>query len=147
MVYSFLNISFYLIGPGLAVNIGAGAGVAEEGIEVEPAAEKNKMDIGSDGKGQHTLIADDSAKATIRLLKTSPFNAVLQAAYDLQSASSAVWGQNLGTITDSGRGDVTVLQAMAFHNKPKLVYKKEAEMMEWVFDCISHTTVLKTDQI
>jgi Protein of unknown function (DUF3277) len=146
MVYSFLNVTCFMIGPGLAVNLGAGAGVAEEGIDIEPAGEKNKMDIGSDGTGQHTLLADDSATAKIRLLKTSPYNAVLQAAYDFQSASSAVWGQIACTVTDTGRGDVTVLQVGAFHNKPKLVYAKEGPMLEWNFDFVKHTTVLGVGQ-
>jgi len=146
MVYSFLNVSFLLAGPGLAVNLGAGAAVAEEGIEIEPASEKNKMDIGADGSGQHTLLADDSATVKVTLLKTSPFNAVLQAAYDLQSSTSALWGQNIGTVVDTARGDTTVLQVGAFHHKPKLVYKKSAEFMEWNFDFVKHTTVLGAGQ-
>jgi hypothetical protein len=146
MVYSFLNVSCYMAGPGLAVNLGAGAGVSEEGIEIEAVEDKNKMDIGADGVGQHTLIANDAALVTIRLLKTSPFNAVLQAAYDLQSASSVFWGQNICTVADSGRGDVTVLQSGAFKKKPKLTYKKEGEMLEWTFDFIKQNSVLGIGQ-
>jgi len=146
MVYSFLNISALMAGPGLVANLAAGAASAEEGITIEANAEKNVMTIGADGKGQHSLIADDAAKVTIRLLKTSPANALLMAAYDLQSISSALWGQNVLTITDSGRGDVSVFQSGAFRKKPNINYQKEAGMMEWEFDFIQANTILGAGQ-
>lgn len=146
MVYSFLNVNAFLVGPGLAANVAAGAAAAEEGVTIEAAEDKNVMTIGADGKGQHSLVASDAAKVTIRLLKTSPVNALLMAAYDLQSASSALWGQNILTIVDTGRGDTTVLQAGAFQKKPTLTYAKEAGMNEWVFDFIQANTVLGAGQ-
>lgn len=142
MVYSFLNILATIAGPGGVFNLGAGAANSEEGITIEPAEDKNVMTIGADGKGQHSLIASDAAKVTIRLLKTSPINAALMAMYDLQSASSALWGQNVITIVDSARGDVTTVQAAAFNKKPAITYAKEAGMNEWVFDAIKVNTVL-----
>lgn len=142
MTYSFLNISAFIAGPGIAANMGAGAAVAEEGITIEAAEDKNVMTIGADGRGQHSLIASDAAKVTVRILKTSPLNALLMAAYDFQSASSALWGQNVITITDSGRGDATVLQTVAFTKKPVLTYAKEGGMIEWTFDAIKATSVL-----
>jgi hypothetical protein len=79
---------------------------------------------------------------TVRLLKTSPINALLMAAYDLQSASSALWGQNIITITNTGQGDATIIQACAFKKKPQITYAKEAGMYEWTFDGIQANTVL-----
>ena len=146
MVYSFLNISCTMIGPGVVANLAAGAAVAEEGITVEPSEDKNQMTIGADGKGQHSLIASDACTITIRLLKTSPQNALLMAAYDLQSVSSALWGQNVFTLVDSGRSDLTVVQSAAFKKKPVLTYAKEGGMMEWTFDGISANTVLGAGQ-
>jgi hypothetical protein len=140
--YSFLNVSCQMVGPGIAANLAAGAAASEEGITIEPSTEKNIMTIGADGKGQHSLVADDSAKVTIRLLKTSPQNAVLMTAYDLQTVSSALHGVNTMTVTDSARGDVTVLQAVAFRKKPVITYAKEGGMMEWEFDAIQANTVL-----
>lgn len=144
MTYSFLNIACSLIGPGGALNLASGAAAAEEGITIEPSEDKNQMTIGADGKGQHSLIASDACVATIRLLKTSPLNAALMLMYDLQSASSALWGTNVITITDSGRGDRTVIQAAAFKKKPTITYAKEGGMMEWAFDGISATSILGT---
>lgn len=141
-VYSFLNISAFIAGPGLAQNMAAGAAAAEEGITIEASEDKNVMTIGADGKGQHSLIASDAAKVTVRLLKTSPVNGFLQVAYDLQTVSSALHGQNVITITDSARGDITVLQACAFRKKPTITYAKEGGMMEWEFDSIQANTVL-----
>lgn len=146
MVYSFLNVNCAFAGPGAILNLAAGAAVAEEGITIEATEDKNQMTIGADGKGQHSLIASDACTVTIRLLKTSPQNAALMAAYDLQSASSALWGQNVFTITDSGRNDLTVVQAAAFKKKPTITYAKEGGMMEWTFDGIQANSVLGSGQ-
>lgn len=140
--YSFLDTSCLLVGPGIAANLGAGAAVAEEGIEFEPNVDKNVMTIGADGKGMHSLVADDSAKGVVRLLKTSPLNQQLMVAFDLQSSASNLWGLNTMTVTNTGLGDVSVLTQVAFKKKPKVSYKKEGEFYEWEFDAISATTVL-----
>jgi hypothetical protein len=140
--YSFLNITGTLIGPGGVLNIASGAAIADEGITIEAAEDKNVMTIGADGKGQHSLIASDAGSGTIRTLKTSPLNQALMIMYDLQSSSSALWGQNVLTVRDSARGDVTVATGVAFKKKPTLTYAKEGGMMEWPFDCLSISTVL-----
>jgi len=146
MVYSFLNVSCFIAGPGIGANLAAGAAAAEEGITLEASEDKNVMTIGADGKGQHSLVASDAATATIRLLKTSPVNAQLMVAYDLQTISSALHGLNVMTITDSGRGDISVLTSCAFKKKPTLTYAKEGGMMEWTFDVIQASTVLGAGQ-
>jgi hypothetical protein len=146
MVYSFLNVNASLAGPGGLLNLAAGAAVAEEGITIEPVEDKNVMTIGADGLGQHSLIASDACTLTVRLLKTSPLNAALMIMYDLQSASSALWGQNVFTIVDSGRNDYTVIQAAAFKKKPTITYAKEAGLMEWTFDGIKANSVLGAGQ-
>lgn len=141
-VYSFLSISCLFVGPGIASNLAAGAAIAEEGITLEAAEDKNKMDIGADGVGQHTLIASDAATLTIRTLKTSPANAALQIAYDTQSLTPSLWGLNQVSITDSNRGDVSVLVSVAFKKKATITYAKEAGMMEWTFDVINANSIL-----
>ncbi len=146
MVYSFLNVVATIAGPGGILNLAAGAAVAEEGITIEPVEDKNVMTIGADGKGQHSLVASDAATVTIRLLKTSPINAALMAMYDIQSVSSALWGSNVITVVDSGRGDFNVMQNCAFKKKPVLTYAKEAGMNEWVFDAIVANSVLGAGQ-
>lgn len=142
MVYSFLNISCLVAGPGLVADLAKNAAAAEEGITIEASEDKNVMTIGADGKGQHSLVASDAATATIRLLKTSPQNAALMVAYDLQTASSALHGINVITLSDSARGDFSVLTGCAFKKKPTLTYAKEGGMMEWTFDCIVANTIL-----
>lgn len=146
MVYSFLNVSCNMLGAGIAANLAAGAAAAEEGITIEAAEDKNQMTIGADGKGQHSLIASDAVTLTIRLLKTSPQNAKLMAAYDIQSVSSALWGTNQFVIVDSGRNDITIIQSCAFKKRPTLTYAKEAGTNEWVFDGISANSVLGAGQ-
>ncbi len=141
-VYSFLNVQATITGPGGFFNLGAGAAVADEGISVAPSADKNVMTIGADGQGQHSLIADDSGLITLRLLKTSLVNGNLMLMYDLQSASSALWGQNVITVVDTTRGDYTICQACAFKKKPEIVYDKEGKMLEWTFDSQKINSVL-----
>ncbi len=140
--YSFLNIVAAIVGPGAAFNLGNGAAVAEEGITIAPSEDKNAMVIGADGKGQHTLIASNGGLITLRYLKTSPVNGYLQLAYDLQSASSALWGQNLITVADTARLELTTCQSCAFKKKPELVYDKAGPMIEWQFDSLAINSVL-----
>ena len=140
--YSFLNIVAAIAGPGAAFNLGVGAAVAEEGITIAPTEDKNSMIIGADGRGQHTLIASNSGLITLRYLKTSPTNGLLQLAYDLQSASSALWGQNLITIADTARLELTTAQSCAFAKKPEIVYDKAGPMIEWTFHSLAINTVL-----
>ncbi len=66
------------------------------------------------------------------------------AMYELQSVSSALWGQNVFTIVDSGRGDYNVVQAAAFKKKPTITYAKEGGFMEWTFDGIKANSILST---
>lgn len=146
MVYSFLNVSCFMAGPGIGANLASGAAAAEEGVTIEANEDKNVMTVGADGKVQHSLIANDAATLTIRLLKTSPLNQALMIAYDLQSGSSALWGLNTFSIADSGRNDNTVITQAAFKKKPTITYAKEGGMMEWTFDGGIAETVLGSGQ-
>lgn len=140
--YSFLNVVAAIAGPGAAFNLGNGAAVAEEGITIAPNEDKNVMVIGADGRGQHTLVASNGGLITVRLLKTSPVNGFLQLAYDAQSASSAIWGQNVITVADKARNEITTCQSCAFKKKPEVVYDKNGPMIEWQFDSLAINSVL-----
>lgn len=140
--YSFLDVVAAMAGPGLVANLGAGAAVSEEGITIESVEDKNVMTIGADGKGQHSLVASDARTVTIRLLKTSPINAILMAAYQFQTVSSSFHGRNVMTITNPATGDVTIIQQAAFKKVPTLTYAKEAGMNEWVFDAVKGSSLL-----
>lgn len=142
--YSFLDTNATIAGPGGAFNLASGAAAAEEGITIEAVEDKNIMSIGADGAGQHSLVASDAATVTVRLLKTSPINAALMAMFELQSSSSALWGSNTITVTNSGSGDFTALQQVAFKKKSTLNYAKEGGMMEWTFDAVKANSILGT---
>lgn len=142
--YSFLNVQATLAGPGGLINLGAGAAVADEGITVQRAGDKNAMLIGADGEGMNTLRADKSGQFTIRLLKTSPQNAKLMAMYNGQSLSSTLWGQNVITVTQSGVGDIHTGRECAFKKIPDMNYKKDGDIVEWIFDVIKLDSLLGT---
>ena len=133
--YSFLDFNCSMVGVGIASDLGSGAAVAEEGITHAPNEDKNVMQQGADGTTQHSLIASDAGILTIRLLKTSPANAALMAAYNLQKSSSRFWGTNTVVMTNQSTGDVITCQQVAFKRKPDNVNQKEAGVNEWVFDC------------
>ena len=142
--YSFLDVQATLAGPTGVINLGAGAAVAEEGISTDASGDKNTMMIGSDGEGMHSLHADKSGTVTVRLLKTSPTNQKLHAAYTAQTINSALHGSNVITITNPKAGDMTVARSCAFSKKPSLNYKKDGDIIEWVFHSLKIDTILGT---
>src|SRR5882724_1438268 len=90
--YSFLDTVMAINGPGGAFSIRDGA--AKEGFTVDFTEDKNTMTVGADGEAMHSLKATKGGTITLRLLKTSPTNALLGALYNFQTASSATHGQN-----------------------------------------------------
>lgn len=142
--YSFQDVQATLVGPTGIVNLGYGAAVADEGISIDMAGDKNTMLIGADGEGMHSLHSDKSGMVTVRLLKTSPTNAKLMAMYDAQTLSSSLHGQNLITVTNPSSGDITTARSCAFKKKPSLNYKKDGDVIEWVFDSIKIDSLLGT---
>ncbi len=140
--YSFQDVKATLVAAGAIINIGAGASVADEGIEINPVGDKNTMTIGADGEGMHSLHADKSGTVTIRLLKTSPANAKLMALYDVQSMSSTLWGTNAIRVSNPTVGDVAVARSCAFKKRPNIKNAKDADIVEWVFDALKTDIIL-----
>lgn len=132
--YSFLSIQGTIVGPGGAIQIGSSAGVADEGVTVEPTEDKNTMTFGADGAVMHALHAATPGRAVVRLLKTSPINAMLSAMYDFQRLSPANWGQNTIAFLDVNRGDVITLNTAAFKKLPSVAYDKTGRFNEWEFE-------------
>ncbi len=140
--YSFLDTSATLTGPGGDIDLGANAGVSDEGITVEQSEEINKMTIGAGGQGMHSLIANRSARVTVRLLKTSPTNAQLSAMVAFQRTSATNHGQNLIVISNKGLGDRIICDQTAFGKIPAINYKAEGDFVEWEFHSVDSTVAL-----
>jgi hypothetical protein len=143
-VYSFLDITASLVGPGLDADLGQGSAVADEGISIVMAGDKNKMTIAADGEGMHNLNADKSGTITVRLIKTSPMNSVLQTAYDAQTLSATLHGQNVFLMRNIRSGDTHAARSLAFKKKPDIKEGKEGQMLEWTFDAIKIDSILGT---
>lgn len=133
-VYSFLDVQAAITGPGGAFSLGSGSGNAEEGITVESTDDINTMTIGADGTPMHSLHANKGARVTVRLLKTSPTNALLSLMLAFQRTSSANHGQNTITISNNVSGDTITCQFVAFAKVPNITYAKDGGMNEWLFD-------------
>lgn len=143
--YSFTDVTLVINGPGgsvsagaaaTPVNIGTDAGVSEEGVTIEMLEDKNTMQIGADGFGQHSLHAGNASRWRVRLLKTSPTNALLSTMYAYQRQSSAYWGQNSLSLRNAISGDEIVGMGGAFNRIPSVNFAKEGGTMEWTFDVI-----------
>jgi hypothetical protein len=131
--YSFIDVAATLSGPGGTFSLGYGSGNSEEGITVELTEDKNTMTVGADGSVMHSLHAGNSGSITIRYLKTSPINALLNQMYDFQRVSSALWGSNTIVISDPARGDQISARQVAFRKMPNIVYAKDGGTQEWSF--------------
>lgn len=142
--YSFMDVNGTIAGPGGSFALGYGSANAKEGIEIVMNADKNTMTVGADGEGMHSLKGDKSGTITLRYLKTSPRNAQLMALYDAQSLSSALWGQNLITVTQSAVGDIHTARECAFKKKPDMKYAEEGDILAWSFDAIKIDGLLGT---
>lgn len=134
--YGFMDTQCSLTSDDAVIDLGYGAAVADEGITVAMAADKNTMTIGADGEGMHSLHADNSGQVTIRLLKTSPINAKLSNLYNMQKGNTRKWGRNTITLNHTASGDNITASKCAFKKQPDYVNAKDGALVEWVFDVI-----------
>lgn len=132
--YSFTDVQCTLIGPGGVAVMGGSSGAAKEGITVSPSEDLGTMQIGAGGEVMHSLHAARPGRATVRLLKTSPVNAVLSAMLAVQAASAALWGKNTLTVSDTARGDIVTCISSAFTKWADLTYAEDGNMNEWSFN-------------
>lgn len=133
--YSFRDVQCTINGPNGSFSLGSGSGDAEEGITFEASEDQDTMTIGADGTPMHSLHADISGKATVRLLKTSSVNASLSQMMASDMQSSSTWGQNNIALTNTQFGDDIQATDVAFTRRPPLTYAKDGGYIEWVFNC------------
>jgi hypothetical protein len=139
--YSFLSVAASVVGPGLNAQIGATSGAAKDGLSTSFDEDKTKITTGADGSIMTTLNASQTGKITVRLLKTSPLNAILSAAYNFQRVSAANTGQNLVRVVDKARGDVVTGRQMSFLKFPDNSWGEEGPILEWTFQGIVNETL------
>lgn len=142
--YSFLDFVGAIVGPGGGFPLGSGSGNAEEGVTITMTEEKDTMTVGADGSYMHSLHAGKSGKMTVRLLKTSPTNALLSTMYGFQTTSSQFHGINVLTFANPATGDLITGQGAAFAKLPNLTYAKDGGTNEWEFNVGKIDMVLGT---
>lgn len=133
VTYSFQDVKASITGPGGSFALGSGAGAAEEGISIEMSEDLNTMTIGADGSVMHSLHANKSGRVIVRLLKTSPTNALLSNMVAMQRTSSALHGQNVFVLSNPQTGDKITCQQVAFGKIPANTFAKEGGTLEWEF--------------
>lgn len=132
--YSFQDVQASIVGPGGAFPLGSSEAIANEGITFAFVGNRNTMTAGAGVEVMHSLHAARPAIVTVRLLKTSLVNALLSAMFDLQQASSALWGLNTLVVSDIARGDVASAWQAAFQKFPDNTWATEGNTLEWMFD-------------
>ncbi len=140
--YSFADCQAAIRGPNGSFAIGNGAGAAEEGITITQVDDKSTLTMGADGSGMHSLHVSKAGTVTLRLLKTSPVNALLMDMYNQDTASAAVFGKNTITIRDPARGDDIVCADCGWRKAPDLAYAKDGNIHEWSWNSPSVDYVL-----
>lgn len=142
--YSFTEVTATLTGASGLINLGSGSANTKEGITVTLAQPRNSMTVGADGEYMHSLRSDKSGTVTVRLLYTSPVNAMLQTMYDAQALSPSLWGGNVLVIVNKGNTETTTCRGVAFQRQPDRTYSEDGQFLEWVFDCGKIDTVTGT---
>lgn len=132
--YSFADVQATLQGPGGVAILGGESGAAKEGITIEPSEDVGVMTVGAGGEVMHSLHVGRPGKAIVRLLKTSPLNAVLSAMFATQAGSAATFGKNTLVIGDIARGDIVTCLYTAFAKFAAINYGEDAGMNEWTFN-------------
>jgi hypothetical protein len=130
--YSFLSVSAAINGPNGSFSLSDGN--AEGGISFAMREAKNTQTIGADGSVMNSLHAGNAGTITIRVLKTSPLNAMLSEMYASDKADPTLWGNNVITLRDVNRGDHATGTGCAFQKMPDLSWDKEGPNVEWVMD-------------
>ena len=139
--YSFIDVQAALSSATASIVMSEN-GIAREGIRVTMLEEKDRMQIGADGTGMHSLNASNAGRITVALLKESPVNAQLSTLYNYQSVSAANWGGIQISITNPVTGDnITAIQG-AFAKRPDVIYDVDGQMISWEFNFISIQTIL-----
>lgn len=138
--YSFLSVSASIVGPNGSFSLSEGN--TEGGISSAKSGPKNSKTVGADGSVMNSLHADESGTITVRLLKTSITNALLQTMYDADRSDPSTWGRNQIKLRDVNRGDEVTAVGCAFQKFADVTWDKEGPALEWVFDAAKITTVL-----
>ena len=142
--YSFADVSATYVGPGGTFSIGNGAGPSEEGISLAQSDDKGTLLMGADGSGSHSLHREQNGVGTVRLLKTSPVNAMLMAAYNTETQSASVYGQGTIVLRNPVSGDVITCLGCGWKKAPDLSFAKDAGLNEWSWNIARIEYVLGT---
>ena len=134
--YSFNDVTATLVNGvlGTSMILGSGAGISEEGIEVDFNKDKVTLVTGADGTPQHSMHSANDGTVTIRVLKTSPTNYQLNQLYNAEIAQSSNIGSDTITVSNLQTGDNIVCQSCSFRRHPRNLNAVDGGMNEWVFN-------------
>ena len=144
--YSFLDVSATITGPNITASIGSTSGTSDEGITVAFSEDQSTMVTGADGTGMHSIHGAQSGTVNLRLLKSSPTNALLAAAYQADRSVPSSGGQNTIVISWLAGGDVYLCSQCDFRKFPDNAYGKDANIIEWTFNAIYLNPLLGSGQ-
>jgi len=124
-VYSPLNV--HMIYGGAQIS-----GFAEGSyINVEFNEERAVLLVGADGESTRSIVANKSARITVRLLPTSTSNAVFQAALTADELGA---GALPLVLTNSDTGQIYTAEGAWVVQPPGYDFQVEAQAVEWVLE-------------
>lgn len=132
--YSFFEVTATLTSVAGIIDLGYGAGNADEGISISMNGAKNVQTTGADGSVMNSLRCENTGTVTVRLLNISNRNAALRRLYNTERISSTAWGADIITITNRANNETTVCRACAFKQAPSIEYGTGGQIVTWVFD-------------
>ena len=101
-------------------------------INVEFNNDQVALLVGADGKGTRSIVCDNSATITVRLLPTSTSNAVFQAARSADAAAGA--GSLPLLLTNTETGQVYTTEGAWVQKQPGYDFQVEAQAVEWILE-------------
>jgi hypothetical protein len=131
--YSFADVIATIVAPAGNITLAGdtSGAVADEGISVEKAEDRNTMMVGCQGEIMHCKHAAVNGVIRIRLLKTSPNNGKLMNL--MNSLDGDMWGTGQFSVRNRVKGDVITAAEVAFTGQPTIVYGKLGGIQEWTF--------------
>ena len=126
-VYSFSNnIILY---DGIQIT---GWDEGDDAIKIIPNPDRLTKKIGVDGSGVVSLSSDESADIEIRVLQTSPINALFTAQFELFIETKQVVPSEF-ILNDLSGSNIFTAQEIFVAGFPEMVYGKDAQAFTWKF--------------
>lgn len=107
----------------------------DDAVLIEDTTELGTEIVGADGSSLLSITADRSAKITLKLLASSPFNQFLQNKVDVMRSGTGLAGAMAVGVLDTSMGYSGGCTTAMVMKKPNIGYGANPTEREWVIFC------------